>query len=76
MEELTSEFDEFGSVNGYLSCMIAILYFGTIYILEKIGNGVLVKPWARGLLADYAYPVRRVILFFHHFLVVPPDFCN
>ncbi|KAK0124394.1 hypothetical protein ONS95_009356 [Cadophora gregata] len=62
VEELVSLFDSFGSVDGYLSCVIAILYFGTVYALEKIGSGVLAKPWARGLLADYAYPVRIMIL--------------
>lgn len=57
VEELASLFDSYGSVDGYLSCIIAILYFGTVYALERIGSGVLAKPWARGLLADYAYPV-------------------
>jgi hypothetical protein len=52
-----SVFDEFGSVDGYLSCLVAILYFSTVYALEKLRSGVLVRPWARGLLADYAYPV-------------------
>ncbi|EHL02152.1 putative transporter [Glarea lozoyensis 74030] len=56
VEELVSLFDSYGVVDGYLSCVIAILYFATVYALEKLGNGVLAKPWARGLLADYAYP--------------------
>ncbi|KAK0129757.1 hypothetical protein ONS96_000312 [Cadophora gregata f. sp. sojae] len=60
VEELVSLFDSFGSVDGYLSCVIAILYFGTVYALEKIGSGVLAKPWARGLLADYAYPIATI----------------
>ena len=50
-------FNSYGSVDGYLSCIIAILYFGTVYTLEKLGRGTLAKPWARGILADYAYPV-------------------
>lgn len=54
---MTSEFDSNGSVEGYLSCIIAILYFATIYTLEKLGSSVLWTPWFRGLLADYAYPV-------------------
>lgn len=58
MEELVSEFTLSGSVDGFLSCVIAILYFGTIYALEKIGSGTIGNPWFRGLLADYAYPVR------------------
>jgi len=57
VEELVSLFDSYGNVDGYLSCVIAILYFGTVYALEKMGSGVLGKPWARGILADFAYPV-------------------
>jgi hypothetical protein len=57
VEELVSIFDEFGSVDGSLSCLVAVLFSGTVYALERIGSGVLAKPWARGLLADYAYPV-------------------
>ncbi|XMA08314.1 hypothetical protein WAI453_001105 [Rhynchosporium graminicola] len=60
VEELVSLFDSYGSIDGYLSCVIAILYFGTVYTLEKIGGGVLGKPWARGLLADYAYPIATI----------------
>lgn len=62
MEELVSLFDSYGSVDGYLSCVVAILYFGTVYALEKLGTGTLAKPWARGLLADYAYPVSFEII--------------
>lgn len=57
VEELVSLFDAYGSVDGYLSCIIAILYFGTVYMLERLGSGTVARPWARGLLADYAYPV-------------------
>lgn len=40
--------------------MIAILYFGTIYGLEKLGSSTMWKPSLRGLLADYAYVVRSL----------------
>ncbi|KAF7861763.1 uncharacterized protein EAF02_010717 [Botrytis sinoallii] len=60
VEELVSLFDSYGSADGYLSCVIAILYFGTVYALEKIGRGTLAKPWARGILADYAYPIATI----------------
>ncbi|EKD11811.1 uncharacterized protein L3040_007211 [Drepanopeziza brunnea f. sp. 'multigermtubi'] len=60
VEELVSLFDEFGSVDGYLSIVIALLFSGTVYTLEKIGTGVLAKPWMRGLLADYAYPISTI----------------
>ncbi|KAM0138971.1 hypothetical protein ACHAO1_003303 [Botrytis cinerea] len=60
VEELVSLFNSHGSVDGYLSCIIAILYFGTVYTLEKLGRGTLAKPWARGILADYAYPIATI----------------
>jgi len=58
VEELVAEFTTYDSTQGYLSCVIAILYFGTIYSLEAIGQSTLFRPWFRGVLADYAYPVR------------------
>lgn len=55
-----NEFSVEGNAAGYLACMIAILYFGSIYGLEKLGASVMWKPWFRGLLADYAYVVNKV----------------
>ncbi|KAF2176030.1 HCO3 transporter family protein [Zopfia rhizophila CBS 207.26] len=55
VEELVNEFSIEGNTAGYLSCIIAILYFGTIYSLEKLGSSTIWKPWFRGILADYAY---------------------
>ncbi|KAF4544152.1 Hco3- transporter family protein [Lasiodiplodia theobromae] len=57
VEELVNEFSVEGNAAGYLACMIAILYFGSIYGLEKLGASVMWKPWFRGLLADYAYVI-------------------
>jgi boron transporter len=57
VEELVAEFTEFNATQGYMSCVIAILYFGTIYSLEAVGQSTLFRPWFRGVLADYAYPV-------------------
>jgi hypothetical protein len=54
-----NEFDEYGSTAGYLACMIAILYFSSVYALEKLGNGKIWKAGFRGILADYAYVVRN-----------------
>ncbi|PYH63695.1 HCO3 transporter family protein [Aspergillus vadensis CBS 113365] len=56
VEELVNEFTTHGRDAGYLACMIAILYFLTIYALEKLGSSTIWKPSVRGLLADYAYP--------------------
>lgn len=60
VEELVDEFTRSDS-DGFMSCVIAILYFGSIYALEKLGNGIMWTPAVRGLLADYAYPVRSNI---------------
>ncbi|PSN67929.1 anion exchange family protein [Corynespora cassiicola Philippines] len=55
VEELVNEFSVAGNSAGYLSCLVAILYFGSVYGLEKLGSSVMWKPWIRGALADYAY---------------------
>lgn len=57
VEELISEFTAKGPSAGFMSCMLAILYFLTIYSLEAIGNSTVWRPGFRGLLADYAYVV-------------------
>lgn len=64
MEELVNEFTTHGRDAGYLACMIAILYFLTIYGLEKLGASTIWKPSIRGLLADYAYPVGFSFFFY------------
>jgi hypothetical protein len=55
VEELVNEFSITGPAGGYLSCLIAILYFGSVYGLEKLGSSVIWKPWVRGILADYSF---------------------
>lgn len=40
-----------------MSTMVAILYFLTIWALEKIGSSTIWRASFRGLLADYAYVV-------------------
>jgi len=52
---LTTEFDDYGSEDGFMSVMIALLFFGTVYALEKIGSGKLFKTMIRGIIGDYAY---------------------
>lgn len=58
VEELVNEFDQQGPASGFLACIIAILYFGTVYGLEKLGSSTVWKPGVRTILADYAYVVR------------------
>lgn len=60
IEELINEFSSVSNTAGYMSCMIAILYFLTIYSLEKLGNSTISWPGIRIILADYAYVVGIV----------------
>jgi hypothetical protein len=55
IEELVFLFGESGFSGGYLSIVIAMLYFFSVYGLEKLGNSTLGKPWVRGILADYSF---------------------
>jgi len=40
-----------------MAVMIALLFFGTVYALEAVGNRIWFRPWIREILGDYAYPV-------------------
>ena len=40
-----------------MSATIALLFFFTVYALELVKSGIWFRPWIRGLLGDYAYPV-------------------
>ncbi|GFN15318.1 boron transporter 4 [Aspergillus tubingensis] len=60
VEELVNEFTVYGPTAGFMSCMIAILYFFTIYGLELLGSSTICRPWLRGLLADYAYVIGTI----------------
>lgn len=55
VEELVYLFEPTTIAGGYLSIVIAILYFGSVYGLEKLGSSTLWKPWVRGILADYSF---------------------
>ncbi|KAJ5346890.1 uncharacterized protein N7506_000143 [Penicillium brevicompactum] len=55
VEELVNEFTTVGHSAGFMSCMIAILYFLSIYGLEKLGSSTVWKAGYRGIFADYAY---------------------
>ncbi|GIJ82159.1 hypothetical protein Asppvi_000664 [Aspergillus pseudoviridinutans] len=60
VEELVIEFTTHGNTAGFMSIIIAILYFLTIYGLERLGSSTIWKPWFRGLLADYAYVIGTI----------------
>ena len=57
VELLTVEFVKYGPLDGFMSTLVGVLYFATVYALETIGRGTLFKPWIRGIIGDYAYPV-------------------
>ncbi|KZM24803.1 inorganic anion exchanger [Ascochyta rabiei] len=55
VEELVYLFEVSAFEGGYLSIVIAMLFFGSAYGLEKIGGSTIWKPWIRGFLADYSF---------------------
>ena len=60
VELLISEFEGEGPTDGFMSVTIALMFFFTVYVLEMVGKGVWFRPWVRGFLGDYAYPVSRI----------------
>ncbi|PGH26751.1 hypothetical protein AJ80_01515 [Polytolypa hystricis UAMH7299] len=60
VEELVYEFSSRDITSGYLTCLIAILYFATIYGLEALGSSTMWKAGFRGILADYAYVIGTI----------------
>lgn len=55
VEELVYLFETSDLDGGYLSIVIAILYFGSVYGLEKLGGSTLWTPGIRSILADYSF---------------------
>lgn len=62
VEELVAQFDESNSAAGYLSIVIALCYWFTVYGLELMGGTIYFKPQVRKVLSDFAYPVRCVAM--------------
>jgi hypothetical protein len=55
VEELVYLFQESNFDGGYLSIVIAIVYFGSVYSLEKLGGSTLFTPGLRSIIADYSF---------------------
>lgn len=55
VEELVYMFEVTSFQAGYLSIVIGILYFGSVYGLEKLGGSTLWNAGVRGILADYSF---------------------
>ncbi|OAL53012.1 hypothetical protein IQ07DRAFT_669688 [Pyrenochaeta sp. DS3sAY3a] len=55
VEELVYLFETSGFSGGYLSIVIAILYFGSVYALERLGKCTLWTAGVRTIIADYSF---------------------
>lgn len=62
VEELVAQFyEDAGQITGgYLSIVIALGYWATVYVLEYMGRTTILKPWIRKSLADFAYPIATL----------------
>ena len=66
VEELIAQFDEgIGGEagrrqGGYLSCLIALMYWFTVYMLEKVGSTTHTRSWFRKAVSDFAYPIATI----------------
>lgn len=59
VEELISQFTSSTLAAGFLSVVVALCFWATIYALETLPRTVLFTPTIRKLLSDYAYPVSH-----------------
>ncbi|KAJ9626555.1 hypothetical protein H2203_004188 [Taxawa tesnikishii (nom. ined.)] len=57
VEELVAQFQDSSYAAGFLSVVVALCYWATVYALELLPNTILFTPTVRKLLADYAYPI-------------------
>lgn len=62
VEELVAQFQDSSYAAGFLSVVVALCYWATVYALELLPNTILFTPTVRKLLADYAYPVSSGFL--------------
>ena len=60
VEELVDQFNNGSVPGGYLSVVIALCYWFTVYGLELMGSTIMFRPYIRKLLSDYAYPIATI----------------
>ena len=60
VEELVDQFNSGSLAGGYLSVVIALCYWFTVYGLELMGNTIMFRPYIRKLLSDFAYPIATI----------------
>lgn len=76
VEELVANFDSGSAAAGYLSIVIALSFWATVWWLEGMGGSILFQPWIRKLLSDYAYPVStssHCSNVMHQLIIILPD---
>lgn len=60
VEELSINFYDNQITNGFASAMVSILFFLTVFYLDKIGQGNFATSSIRKFLSDYAYPIATI----------------
>lgn len=60
VEELINQFNTSSYTAGFLSVVVALCYWATVYALELLPNMIAFTPVTRKLLSDYAYPVSLI----------------
>ncbi|KAI5205320.1 hypothetical protein E4T39_03112 [Aureobasidium subglaciale] len=73
VQELIAQFDESSQAAGFLSIVVALCYWATVYALEMLPHTVVFTPVTRKLLSDYAYPrlLQIATLFWTGFVHIP-----
>jgi hypothetical protein len=60
VEELVDQFNNGSVPGGYLSVVIALCYWFTVYGLELMGSTIMFRPYIRKFLSDFAYPIATI----------------
>lgn len=60
IEELSINFYDQRIVNGFASALVAVLFYLTIFYLERIGKTTFATAGIRKFLSDYAYPLATI----------------
>lgn len=60
VQELIAQFYESTHTAGFLSIVVALCYWATVYALEMLPHTVVFTPVTRKVLSDYAYPVSKL----------------
>ncbi|KAG9678433.1 hypothetical protein KCU99_g1260, partial [Aureobasidium melanogenum] len=69
VQELIAQFYESTHTAGFLSIVVALCYWATVYALEMLPHTVVFTPVTRKVLSDYAYPIATI--FWTGFVHIP-----